>query len=94
MTQSPPKKQPAAARSAKPGKHDDLDSRLEYYRKKYGEDFELKESTKSESSTKGSRPPQQSKQKKQSAAKSTSDNSEKSKKPGLLKRLFNKVSTK
>ena len=93
-TQHPPKKQPAAASSAKPGKHDDLESRLEYYRKKYGEDFELKESTQSESSGKQNRPPQQSKQEKQSAPHSPSDNSEQPKKPGLLQRLFNKASTK
>lgn len=36
---------PAKAVPAKPAKSDDLESRLEYYRKKYGENFELTGST-------------------------------------------------
>ena len=100
QTQKPRKDQPAskqpaakrpAAASAKPGKHDDLDARLEYYRKKYGEDFELTDST---------RPKSETKQKKIAAAKSSSSRQNHSKrteeekkpdKPGLFKRLFNKI---
>ncbi len=36
---------PAKAAPAQPAKSDDLESRLEYYRKKYGENFELTDST-------------------------------------------------
>ncbi len=100
QTQKPRKDQPAskqpaakrpAAASAKPGKHDDLDARLEYYRKKYGEDFELTDST---------RPKSETKQKKRAAAKSSSSRQNHSKrteeekkpdKPGLFKRLIDKI---
>lgn len=105
-TQKPHKRQPAAA-SAKPGKHDDLNARLEYYRKKYGEDFELTATTKAENADKRShsaqgRPAQRSKQqkRKQPAASSgsypqtsakRSEEAQKPNKPGLLKRLFDKI---
>lgn len=90
------KKQPAA-QTAKPNTHADLESRLEYYRKKYGEDFELTATTGSEHKSESSRKPKPSRQghpgsRPQHTAPDTQKTQEtEAEKPGLLKRLFNKM---
>jgi len=97
-----PKKEPAAT-TAKPSKSDDLESRLEYYRKKYGEDFELvaggsaKASSKSPSKAKSKAPSKgAAAQPGQSGSQSRSNNNEtegkKKKQPSILQRLFQKNS--
>src|SRR6056297_1434297 len=97
-----PKKDPAAT-TAKPSKSDDLESRLEYYRKKYGEDFELvaggsaKASSKSPSKAKSKAPSKgAAAQPGQSGSQSRSNNNEtegkKKKQPSILQRLFQKNS--
>lgn len=75
-----PKKEPAAA-TAKTSKSDDLESRLEYYRKKYGEDFELVAGGSSSGGAKGPS---------KTNSKTSKTEGKQKKQPGILQRLFQK----
>jgi ATP-dependent RNA helicase RhlB len=90
-----PKREPAAA-VAKPSKSDNLESRLDYYRKKYGEDFELVAGGSSNGSSKS---PSKAKSKARSKGaapqgKNSETEGKKKKQPSILQRLFQKNTKK
>ncbi len=94
LNKPPKQKKQQPVKPSEPAKKDDLESRLEYYRKKYGEDFELTASTKSDTQSKPRRT--ENTQRKRAQRKSTGPQQAQKtesgeKKGGFFQRLLNKI---
>lgn len=74
----------------RPEKKDDIESRLEYYRQKYGENFELKESGEKKSKTGKPKPAEKTKSVKNSESNGKSKSNKERSTGGFFKKLFHR----